>query len=224
MQRTESSPGEGLRELLARLLQEAGVSRPYLITKTNGQPVTGVEVHPWRCGNLRLLGLHRNYSLNMGKGGDDDSWEQKALRGPLELKLDLKSPAALYDTHNGKFLGKQTQWVVTLNDTEPIILSLLPEPVKELSIQTPEQAKGGDLLDVSLQLQGPKLGDTHVFRAQMFDPDGRELTMLTRNLAAPHGACVWELPLAVNMKKGRYSLRARDVATGVTAERPLKVW
>jgi glycosyl hydrolase family 42 (putative beta-galactosidase) len=224
LQRTESPAGEGLRQLLEGLLQEAGISRPYLITRTNGQPVTGVEVHPWRCGNLRLLGLHRNYSLNIGKSGDDDSWEQKALRGPLALKLELKSPAALYDTRGGKFLGKQTQWGLTLNDTEPVILSLLPEPVKGLSIRAPEQAKAGDLLNVSLQLQGPKLGDTHALRAQIFDPDGRELTMLTRNLTAPQGACAWELPLAVNLKRGTYLLRVRDVATGVQAERPLKVW
>jgi hypothetical protein len=223
LQRTESLSGEGSRRLIAGLLEEARVSKSYAITKSNGQPVTGVEVHPWRCGNLRLLGLHRNYSLNIGKTGDDDSWEQKALRGPLELKLDLKSPAALYDTRSGKFLGKQTQWVVTLNDTEPVILSLLPEPVKGLSIQAPEQAKRGDLLNVSLRLEGPKLGDTHAFRVQIFDPDGQELFMLTRNLTAARGACVWELPLAVNLKEGTYSLRVCDIATGVRAERPLKI-
>jgi hypothetical protein len=183
-----------------------------------------VEVHPWRCGNLRLLGLHRNYSLNLGRGRDDDSWEQKSLRGPVELKLDWGSPAALYDTRNGKFLGKQIQWVVTLHDTEPVILSLLPEPVTGLSIGGPEQAQRGDLLSISLRLEGPRLGDTHTFRAQLFNPDRQELSMLTRNLAAPQGTCVWDLPLAVNLTKGTYSLHVRDVATGTTAERPLKVW
>jgi hypothetical protein len=224
LQRTESMSGEGLRRLIAGLLKEAGVSRPYSIARVDGQPLTGVEVHPWRCGNLRLLGLHRNYSLNIGKASDDDAWEQKALRGPVELKLDLGSAAALYDTRNGKFLGKQTQWTVTLNDTEPVILSLLPQPVKGLSIEAPEQAKGGDLLNVSLRLEGSKLGDTHTLRVQLFDLAGQVLTMLTRNLSAPQGTCVWELPLAVNLPKGTYSLRVREVATGTTAERALKVW
>jgi len=223
-QRTESPSGEGVRRLIAGLLQEAGVSRSYAVTRTDGQPLTGVEVHPWRCGNLRLLGLHRNYSLNIGRASDDDAWEQKVLRGPVELKLDLGSPAALYDTRNGKFLGKQTKWTVTLHDTEPVILSVLPEPVKRLSIGAPEQAKAGDLLNASLRLEGSQLGDTHTFRAQLFDPNGQELTMLTRNLAAPQGACVWELPLAVSLPKGTYSLRVRDVATGISAERALKVW
>jgi hypothetical protein len=205
------------------LLQEAGVSRPYGVTKANGQPVAGVEVHPWRSGHLRLLGLHRNYSLNVGTANDDDSWQQKALQGPLELTLNLISPAALYDTRRGKFLGKQTRWVVTLNDIEPVVLSLLPEPVKGLSAQAPERARSGDLLKVLLQLEGAKLGDTHTFRVQLFGPDGHELSMLTRNLTAPQGRCVWELPLAVNLPKGTYALRFREIATGAQAERPLKV-
>jgi len=114
LQRTESSTGEGLLRLVAGILQEAGVSRPYGITRTKGQPVTGVEVHPWRCGNLRLLGLHRNYSLNIGRDGDDYSWDQKALRGPLELTVDLGKPVALYDTRRkvsweNKPLGRHTE-------------------------------------------------------------------------------------------------------------------
>jgi hypothetical protein len=142
--RTQSSAGEGLRLLLAELLKEAGVRKPYATAKSNGQPVTGVEVHPWRSGNLRLLGLHRNYTLNLGNSGDDNSWDQKALRGPLDLKVEVGSPAALYDSRRGQFLGKQTHWVVTLNDTELVILSSLPEPVKGLSIEAPERARAGD--------------------------------------------------------------------------------
>jgi len=47
--------------------------------------------------------------------------------------------------------------------------------------------------------------------------------MLTANLAAPKGKAVWQLPLAVNQSSGRYTLLARDVATGAKAERVLIV-
>ena len=75
-----------------------------------------------------------------------------------------------------------------------------------------------------LQLEGRQLGDAHAFRVQIVDADGQELTMLTRNLAAPRGTCSWELPLAVDLKKGSYSLRVHEIATGVRAERSLQVW
>ncbi len=224
LQRAESSEGEGLRKLLAGLLREAGVSRQYEVTTPTGQPVIGVEVHPWSAGHLRLLGLHRNYSLNIGRGSRDDSWNQKALLGPLELKVRLEGPAALYDTRSGRFLGKQTEQVVRLTDNEPVILSMLPEPVKGISIRAPRRARGGDLVEILLQLEGPKLGSVHAFRVQMLDSAGQELSMLTKNLAAPQGSCTWLLPLAVNLSKGAYSLRVREIATGMRAEQPIVVW
>jgi Beta-galactosidase trimerisation domain/Beta-galactosidase len=221
--RTESSAGEGLRRLLAGLLQEAGVSKPYGITKASGELVAGVEVHPWRSGNLRLLGLHRNYSLNIGRTSDD-SWDQKALRGPVELKVDFGAPSALYDVRRGQYLGQKSEWIGTVDDKEPVILSALLEPVKGISVRAPGRATGGEVVSVMLELQGRRLGDSHAFRVQIFDADGQELAMLTRNLTAPRGTCTWELPLAVDLKKGTYSLRVREIATGVRAERPLQVW
>jgi Beta-galactosidase trimerisation domain/Beta-galactosidase len=224
LRRTESMAGDGLRRLLAGLLQEAGVLKFYGVTKASGEPLTAVEVHPWRSGSLRLLGLHRNYSLNIGRSSDDDSWNQKALLGPLELKVDFGAPAALYDVRRGQYLGQRSEWTVAVDDKEPVILSALPEPVKGISVEAPGRARGGELVTVALQLEGPQLGDAHAFRAQMFDADGQELTMLTRNLAAPRGKCSWQLPLAVDLKKGTYALRVREIATGVRAERALQVW
>jgi hypothetical protein len=105
-----------------------------------------------------------------------------------------------------------------------VIVSALPQPVKGVSVQAPARAKGGEVVNVALQLEGRQLGDAHAFRVQIFDEDGQELAMLTRNLAAPRGICTWELPLAVDLKKGTYALRVREIATGVRAERSLQVW
>ena len=46
---------------------------------------------------------------------------------------------------------------------------------------------------------------------------------VTRSLLAPKGAVTWELPLAVSDPAGTYTLEARDVATGVRAQRKLEV-
>ncbi len=142
----------------------------------------------------------------------------------MELKVNLGAPAALYDVRRGEYLGQKSEWTGTLDDKEPVILSTLPEPVKGISVRAPARAKGGELVTVALQLDGRQLGDAHAFRVQIFDADGQELAMLTRNLAAPRGTCTWELPLAVDLKKGTYALRIREIATGTRAERSLQVW
>jgi hypothetical protein len=80
------------------------------------------------------------------------------------------------------------------------------------------------VVKVGVRLEGTQLGETHVVRVQMMDPAGQELAMLTRNLAAPAGACTWNVPLALNLSTGTYSLHVREVATGAHAQRLLTVW
>jgi hypothetical protein len=54
---------------------------------------------------------------------------------------------------------------------------------------------------LALQPDGRQLGDAHAFRVQVFDADGQELTMLTRDLADPRCTCTWELPLVVDLRE-----------------------
>ena len=48
-------------------------------------------------------------------------------------------------------------------------------------------------------------------------PDGRELPWCTRRVPAVAGNAVAVIPWALNDPPGRYTLTARDVATGVSA-------
>ncbi|HVN79527.1 MAG TPA: beta-galactosidase trimerization domain-containing protein [Terriglobia bacterium] len=221
--RVQPSKGENLRRLINELLNSANLPASYSITHSNGEAVAGVEVHPWQCGNLRILGIHRNYGLMVSELGPADYQKQTALKGPLELRIDFHKEVALYDTRRGIFLGRMRTFLFPLDPIQPTILAILPEPVNDLTINAPREAKGGELVEVNLGLKGPMLGDTHTFRVQFFDPSGRELSMLTSNLAAPGGKVLWELPLAVNLSKGEYSIRVHDITTGSRAEQRLAV-
>jgi hypothetical protein len=215
--------GETLRQLMAALLRDAGVPRQYTITQSNGRPVTSVELHPWQCGNLRLLGIHRNYGLMVSELGPADYQKQTGLTGPLELKIDFEKEVGLYDSRQGVFLGRKKTHLFRLDQIQPSIFAILPVPVEALTIDAPSQMSPGGLLELKLSLNGPTLGDYHAFRVQLLDPNGKELAMLTRNLAAPRGKAAWDLPLAVSVPTGTYTLKVRDVATGIRAEHYLTV-
>ena len=212
-----------LRHLIAELLKSANVPGQYSITQSDGKEAAGVEVHPWQCGNLRILGIHRNYGLMVSELGPADYQKQTALRRTLEMKIDFEQEVALYDSRLGIFLGKKKTHLFPLSDIQPTILAILPEPVKDLEIYAPKQASPGELVEVRLNLNGPVLGNTHTFRVQLIDPSGRELPMLTRNLAAPGGKVLWELPLAVNLPQGECRLRVREIVTGTHGERRLVI-
>jgi hypothetical protein len=214
---------ESLRQFVAGWLRKADVGRQYEVTQSNGQPALGIEIHPWHAGDLRVLGIHRNYGLNVSDLGPPQYQKQDALEGPLEIKVDFGKTVALYDTRRGEFLGTRKDYTFRVHKIQPTILTVLPQQAKGLTIDVPQQAKAGDLVEVQLKLLGTSLGNTHAFRALLLDPDGKELRMLTTNLVAPNGAAIWEIPLAVNSAKGGYTLHVRDIATGTRAERRLIV-
>jgi hypothetical protein len=221
--RLQPPEGESLRQFVATWLRNAGVGRQYEIAQSNGRPALGIEIHPWRAGDLRMLGIHRNYGLNVSDLGPPEYQKQDALEGPLELKVDFGKTVALYDARRGEFLGNRKDYTFQVHKIQPTILTVLPQPVNGLTITAPQQAKAGELVGVQLKLPGAKSGNTHTFRVMVLDPDGRELRMLTRNLAAPNGEAIWDMPLAVNSARGQYILQVRDVPTGTRAERRLVV-
>jgi hypothetical protein len=93
--RLQPLEGESLRHLIAGLLKSANVPGQYTIAQSDGQEVTGVEVHPWQCGSLRILGIHRNYDLMVSELGPADYQKQSALKRPLELKIHFDRELAL---------------------------------------------------------------------------------------------------------------------------------
>jgi len=221
--RMKPPEGEDLREYVARLLREANVRPAYQVTTAEGEPAPGVEVHPWRCGDLRIIGVHRNYGLRVSELGPPEYHTQAALERPMRVKIDFGASVAVYDQRKGKFLGTRRSVVFPLDRYEPTLLTILPEPVKELLIEAPSEAAQGELLEVKLRLVGPKLGRAHAFRVRLLDAHGKELRPLTANLAAPEARATWKLPIAASDAKGQYTLEARDVATGLTATHKLTV-
>ncbi|HYK87519.1 MAG TPA: beta-galactosidase trimerization domain-containing protein, partial [Acidobacteriota bacterium] len=221
--RLQPPEGESLRQFVASWLREAGVGRQYEIAQSDGQPALGIEIHPWRSGDLRVLGIQRNYGMNVSDLGPARYQKQDALEAPLELKVDFGKIMALYDTRRGEFLGNRRDYTIKVDKIQPTILTVLSQPVQSLTIEAPHQAKAGDLVEVQLQLLGTIPGSTHALRVALQDPSGNELRMLTRNLAAPDGKVVWEAPLAADAPRGVYTLVVRDIATGTKTERPLVI-
>ena len=221
--RMKSPEGRALREFVREILSAAGVRPQYAVTTADGKPALGVEVHPWRCGNLRVLGVLRNYGLRVSELGPPEYRKQTFFERPMDVRVDFGQAVAVYDQRQGKFLGMKRRVTFALDKYLPTVLSILPQPVKGMRITAPAQAQRGELVGVGLALDGPALGDTHVFRVRVLDPAGAELRPLTANLAAPKGATAWNVPLAVSDPAGVYTLEARDVATGTLARHKLTV-
>ena len=217
--------GNELRDLVRFLLRDSEVELQYKIVDSMdeaNQP-TGLEIHPFKSGDLRILALHRNYQLRVSELGPPEYQQQDSLAKPVSLEVDLGSEHAIYDQRRGRLLGQQASVRVELPKYEPLVLAILPEVIDGLSMEGAGKVRRGDLAQLRLELQGKKLGNTHAFRVEVKGPDGKIIPVLTETLVAPNGRADWTIPIAVSDPTGDYTLSARDVATGISAAHSLKV-
>lgn len=219
--RLKPPEGEALRTLVANLVKAAHVPPPYAVTLADGKPVVGVEIHPWQHGDMRILGLHRNYGLRVNELGPPEYQSQGALEIPMTLRIEFPGDVTVYNTREGKFVGSQHSITVALDKYQPTLFTILPKPVGNLTVDAVKTAKAGDLVNVKLALEGTQASNFHAFRVEALGPDGTAVPVLTQTLAAPGGAAIWQVPFAASDKPGEYTLHVRDVATGTTGTHKL---
>jgi hypothetical protein len=211
--------GESVAAFVSGLLRDAGVTPQLRITEGSGAVPAGVELHPWRRGDLQIFAIHRNYGLRISELGPTEYHDQKALERPLELTADFGKAVALYDVRRGESLGTKSSHRFVLDRTQPSIFAVLPAAPGTLTVAAPAETRPGAMVEIPLSLGGVKPGTPHVFRVRVTDPEGKELEMMQASLAAPGGQARWDLPFAVNCARGAYTLLVRDIATGTKAEK-----
>jgi hypothetical protein len=64
--------------------------------------------------------------------------------------------------------------------------------------------------------------DRSVVRVEVFDPAGKRVRHYSGNVTITDGAATFEIPFALDDARGAWSVRARDVISGITAERQIR--
>jgi hypothetical protein len=221
--RLHPAEGDSLRRFWEGLLHEAGIGKRYAIVRSDGSPATGIEIHPWRSGNLEILGIHRNYGLGATELGPPEYHKQDALEVPMELTLKLGKEMELFDIRNHQWLGRRSEYTFHLDKIQPTLLTILPTRPGSPKIEAPAAVPRGILMKIPLTVSGVTPETPHALRMRLLDPDNRELSELTHNLKAQGGKVIWELPLAVNLPQGDYILEATDIPTGGRSTKAIRI-
>ena len=122
----------------------------------------------------------------------------------------------VYDLLRGEYLGEGDR--IEVNDfARPVrIFSFLPYRVTGLALQCGKEASPGGTIRGTLKVDaGGAAPVRHVVHLSAQRPDGQSVRYLEQNLEAKGGEVPFSVPLALNEPAGQWTLRARDVATGV---------
>ena len=190
----------------------------------DGKRLPGAEVVVFENGACEHIAVFRNPQFDVEGLGDHppikrgDSGEDvdnSFLETPAQVSLEWPSALPTYDVRRREDLGAIQTYKTTLDPWWPLILTRSPQRLPRLRLGIPATLPAGSHLEVELVNEAPLPTATlRVVRLELDGPDGHPYELYSRNALLTSSSHVETVPLAHNDEKGRWRIRAHDLATG----------
>ena len=127
----------------------------------------------------------------------------------------------VYDVRTGRYLGFTDRVTAAVPHAEACVWAVLPRKVGGLRISAPLRVPAGSDLVADLALDGAT--GKGVFHVEVVSPNGECRFHMKRNLDSVGGKARLVFRMARNDVPGKWTLRATDATTRVSAERTFEV-
>ncbi len=199
-----------VRELLRQIVARAGIERLVIAENpAGGDPPRCYERNTFTRGPINVHAFIRDH---------------RRCENADPVRLDLGDRSHVYDMRAKRYVGNVSSVETTVPPGDTALYACLPYRVKSLAVRVPRIAKPGEELGIEAQLDAGtgELGD-HVLHMDLVEPTGEPAWHYTRNELAASGELSLNVPLAANEKPGTWTVRIRDVLTGVTGQAKISV-
>lgn len=183
-------------------LATMGIAPEFTLLPDKGEVYEG-ELAVFTDGEVRYLGLLRDHSPTIKK-------QTCCLVFPAKVHV--------YDVRKGCYVGFCDRIHVDLKPGMAGLWALLPNKAAPLRLHMAEEAKTGETMDFSIELDSPYRSVVHI---DVFDPENILQKHYCRNLTVSHGHANGMIPFALNDKKGCWAIKAKDVATGISVTKKI---
>jgi len=189
--------------LFERVLDDAGIA-PRSKLRLDGKPIHGWHAWHYATPSGRTQIVVRYVLNDFGK--------------PLTLTLPRKGH--VYDLRAHKYFGETDRVAMPFPPGRVNVLAVLDYEVTGVAAKLSKAAcKPGDVLSLSCVVATDgNAPDLHPIRISVVGPDGKALEAHRDVLLAPAGKATATIPLALNARKGKYVVRAKDAVSGKTGE------
>lgn len=166
--------------------------------------VEGVKIMRWEDGPARYYGV----LLDNGR----------------HTEIELPLTGHIYElSSGGRYLGEGATATLDLRDTPHALLAVLPYRIEGLTLSA-QTTRLGEGLPLELTMRVSRGQPVrHVVHLDVYQPDGTLNYSLSRNYVFSRGRWSGAIPLALNDPAGQWTIRAREVDSGRTAEVKVQV-
>jgi len=156
--------------------------------------------------------------------GWSEEVDNTALETPVEATVHLPEGFHVYDVRGAKALGQVSTVRTTIDPWTPLVFTLSPTPIGGLKLQAPSSLQRGRKAEIEPQIEDqPVAAQPRIVRLEVFDPAGRLVEHYSGNVRVEGERGRLEIPFAWNDSPGAWRIRARDIASGASAETTLQV-
>lgn len=194
---------------LKELFSLSGIKADSWLQDKDGNPIPLSSIYRRNVGKIRLFAVIRENTGNLDK-------KEKTFL-PLDSKYYVYK--VLFDKPS--FLGYTDKVEFETSPTTQTLLAVIPYKVTGISFnKKPEAVKPGQCVEFSISLKTNPAGegDKHVVCVKVIAPDGKERKEYEKVLSRESGKTSFFIPFALNDPKGAWTIKALDVATGISAE------
>ncbi|MEO5893107.1 MAG: beta-galactosidase trimerization domain-containing protein [Ferruginibacter sp.] len=204
-------PGEKLTKTNAsslskirQVLTEAGVTSGVEITTTSRSLASGITKYAFaeNGGSGKLLGLLPDENL-----------------ADTVVTLNLTESYHLYNVRNSTYLGEGKNFKLSLSPGVPMLFGMLKGTVNGLNAVGPTAVRRGDKVVIQINCTGDKLLQLQSVAAiAIYDPKGELMEVYSGNCSinASHGE--FSFSTAFNDEVGDWTIKVKEVMTGVGKE------
>jgi len=198
---TAAPVDEGLVRWMDAMLNHFGLVSHLPLTR-DGKPYCYCQAFSFSLGGAELLGLVR-HPLHPDTG-------------PHDVTVHLPGKRHVYDVRARRYLGFTDVPQVRIMAGRPVLISMLPYRVTAVKVDVERNPGRGQPTAIRLQVLGSegRVG-CHVLRLDLVGPAGNVCEWFGRNLTARGGSAQVSYRPALNDPAGTYTLKVRDVLSGV---------
>ncbi|CAL1518506.1 beta-galactosidase trimerization domain-containing protein [Chitinophaga sp. MM2321] len=194
---------------IRQVLTAAGITSSIEITASTGNATSGITKYSFaeNSGSGKLLGLLPEESIT-----------------DTNIVIHLKERVHLYDIRNDHYLGEGSSFPLSVTPGVPVLLGLLKDKVDGITVQAPAEVKPGEQVSCRLQCSGNNKMLLHsVAVVKVYNPVGELMDIYSGNCNIDGNNGVFSFTTALNDVRGEWTVKVKEVISGVVTEAKIKV-
>ncbi len=137
-------------------------------------------------------------------------------KNPVKVRVRFPVKGYVREIFTNRGYGLTDTVDTVFTPTTLQLYSVLPYRVNAVKVRLPKNrfAPGG-VIPYQIQIESDARVGNHTVRMDVIDPQGKESEAYSRNISCPGGRASGYMALALNDAKGEWSLRVKDITSGM---------